>query len=149
MTQQDLARLLNSFKCLNHDMEPPEGNRIIVTTVPVEELKVSSNLQLSEKMKRERKQMVFTSLGHWTSPAIVKSLRRLCCGQVRAHIFALWKSQESQNTRLRCSYREIGWMLTSILISPFTIVSPTQQLINLFMWFTQKLYKFSRYQQQI
>lgn len=37
MTQQDLHRLLNSFKWLNHDMEPPENNRIIVTTVPVEE----------------------------------------------------------------------------------------------------------------
>lgn len=34
---QDLHRLLNSFKCLNYDMEPPENNGIIVTTLPAEE----------------------------------------------------------------------------------------------------------------
>lgn len=37
MTQWDLHRLLKSFKWLDHDTETPEDNRIIVTTVPVEE----------------------------------------------------------------------------------------------------------------
>jgi hypothetical protein len=36
MTQENLHELLNNFKRLNHDIEPPENHRIIVTTVPVE-----------------------------------------------------------------------------------------------------------------
>lgn len=59
VTQQDLHRLLNSFKWLNHDMEPLE-NKIIVTTVPVEEAEwLEYSLALRENKRGKEANSVY------------------------------------------------------------------------------------------
>lgn len=76
-------------------MEPPENNRIIVTTVPMEE---AEKLEyFPEKMREKRKQMVFICLGHWASLAIVNSPRHHSVDMF-AHTYLLCRIAKNART---------------------------------------------------
>lgn len=134
MTQQDLHRLLKSFKWLDHDMEPPENYKIMVTTVPVDEaewLEYSPALRENEKGKKANGVYLPGPLGQVSHCEFSKALSLwnmfphiyLLCGIAKNHRTMGWVAlmEEKVSKALHIPHFTLSHLFTISLICSYCL----------------------------